>query len=475
MEKLLKVLQFGEGNFLRAFADVFIQKANDAGIFNGNVTIIKPRKGGSLDRYLDQGLEWNVVLRGKENGQTVNRIEHVSCVSMMFSAYDDYHYFMLLARSDELRFVISNTTEAGIVYDERDSFDSTPPETFPGKVTKFLYERFVYFGGDRTKGLIFLPVELIDDNGYRLRECVLKHAEKWGLGAEFIDWVKDVCIFCSTLVDRIVSGYPEDAAEICEKLGYEDKCLVAGEPYASWVIECDRDIRDELCLQDAGLPVVYTNSLADYKKRKVRILNGAHTSFALASYLKGNAPVGESMNDELIRRFVMRTLETEVMPTVDMPKDELESYAAAVIERFENPYIRHLLLSISLNSLSKWRTRCLPTVLDYEESFGAVPACLSFSMAALLAFYTGKDRSGNVMKGSRDGEEYTISDDLEFLEKIESVCTKGAEEYVHAVLTDERIWGMDLTEIAGFEKTVADGLSDIRENGIENAMKRVLA
>lgn len=469
-----KILQFGEGNFLRAFVGDFVQQANEAGVFNGSVAIVKPRRGGDLSGLCAQDLCWMVVLRGREDGVDVERIRPVSCASSFISAYDDYADFIALARCSSLRFVVSNTTEAGIVYDDRDRLEMEPPESFPGKLAKLLYERYVFFGGDESRGLIMLPVELIDNNGAALRDCVIKHAKAWGLGEGFMRWLDRACVFCSTLVDRIVSGYPQDAEALWQRLGYRDDFIVAGEPYASWVIESGRDISAELPLAAAGLPVTFTRDLAAYKKRKVRILNGAHTSFVLASYLMGNDTVGESMADARVRAFVERTLADEVLPTIDLSRAELESYAASVLERFENPYVRHLLLSISLNSVSKWRTRCLPTVVDNIETLKKLPVCLTFSLAALCAFYQGEAPEGNKMRGFRGGAEYTISDDAEFLQLFAEASKKPTGDFVREILSNTALWGRDLTALPGFEAAVAAGLADIRENGMAAAMQHVM-
>ena len=288
-ERPVKVLQFGEGNFLRAFVDYMIDIANEKGEFDGDIVLVKPIEFGTLDRFHDQECQYTVQLRGRVDGEPkkINRI--VTSVTDVVDAYGEYEKYADFAKLDTLRFIVSNTTEAGIVYDDTDKIELNPPKTYPGKLTKFLYERYKHFNGAQDKGLVMLPVELIDDNGIHLKECVLKFAELWKLEDEFVAWVNDACVFTSTLVDRIVTGYPRDEAEeLCREFGYQDNLIVTGEPFALWVIESAKDISDEFPLPKAGLPVIFTDNQKPYKQRKVRILNGAHTSFVLASYLCGN-------------------------------------------------------------------------------------------------------------------------------------------------------------------------------------------
>ena len=391
-ERPVKVLQFGEGNFLRAFVDYMIDIANEKGEFDGDIVLVKPIEFGTLERFHEQECQYTVQLRGIVDGEAkrINRV--VTSVTDVVDAYGEYEKYAEFAKLDTLRFIVSNTTEAGIVYDDTDKFELNPPKTYPGKLTKFLFERYKHFNGAQDKGLVMLPVELIDDNGIHLKECVLKLAKLWKLEDEFIAWINDACVFTSTLVDRIVTGYPRDEAEeLCKEFGYQDNLIVTGEPFALWVIESARDISDELPLPKAGLPVIFTDNQKPYKQRKVRILNGAHTSFVLASYLCGNDIVLESMNDELILNFIKATIFDEVIPTLTLPKQELDEFAEAVLTRFNNPYVKHAHLSISLNSVSKWRARCMPSFLGYIEKEGKVPPHLTFSLAALMAFYTGTE------------------------------------------------------------------------------------
>ncbi len=300
-ERPIKVLQFGEGNFLRGFVDYMIDIANEKGEFDGDIVLVKPIEFGTLDRFRAQECQYTVSLRGIVDGKpaVLNRI--VTSVADVVAAHEEYEKYSSYAKLDTLRYIVSNTTEAGIVYDESDKLEMNPPKSFPAKLAKFLYERYQYFNGAMDKGLVMLPVELIDDNGIHLKECVLKQADNWNLEDSFKKWVNEACIFTSTLVDRIITGYPrEEDKKLWEEWGYRDELIVTGEPFALWVIESEKDIRGEFPLDKAGLPVIFTDNQKPYKQRKVRILNGAHTSFVLASYLAGNDTVLESMKDELV-------------------------------------------------------------------------------------------------------------------------------------------------------------------------------
>lgn len=474
VERPVKVLQFGEGNFLRAFVDYMIDIANEKGDFNGDIVLVKPIEFGNLKMFHEQECQYTVQLRGIADGEAkkINRV--ITSVTDAVDAYEEYEKYAGYAKLDSLRFIVSNTTEAGIVYDDTDKIELNPPKTYPGKLTKFLYERYKHFDGAQDKGLVMLPVELIDDNGIHLKECVLKLAKLWNLEDGFTDWLNDACVFTSTLVDRIVTGYPRDEAEeLCKEFGYQDNLIVTGEPFALWVIESSKDLNDELPLPKVGLPVIFTDNQKPYKQRKVRILNGAHTSFVLASYLCGNDIVLESMNDELILKFIKATIFDEVIPTLTLPKQELEDFAEAVLTRFNNPYVKHAHLSISLNSVSKWRARCMPSFLEYIEKQGKLPEHLTFSLAALMAFYTGTEIRDKALIGHRDGQEYNIMDDAAVLEFFAANSSKEPAEFVHAVLSNTDFWGQDLSELSGVEDAITSYLTDIRTIGMRKTMEKI--
>ena len=475
-----RVLQFGEGNFMRAFVDFFIDKMNETANFNSKVVLVQPIPKFTTPDVGDfineqEGL-YTLYLRGSENGQEVSSKRVISCISRCLNAYSDYEAVMECAKNPELRFITCNTTEAGIVYDPSCQFTDTPANSFPAKLTQFLHKRFEAFQGDVKKGFIILSCELIDNNGKELEKCVLKHAADWNLGETFTKWIKEANLFCSTLVDRIVTGYPRsDADALNQENGYIDKVLNTGEIFGFWVIEGPQSIKEEFPCDAANLPILITDAHKPYKQRKVRILNGAHTSFVLASYLCGNDIVLESMQDEMILKFIKATIFDEVIPTLTLPKQDLRDFAEAVITRFNNPYVKHALLSISLNSVSKWRARCMPSFLEYINKEGKLPAHLTFSLAALMAFYTGSEIRDKALIGHRDGTEYQILDDAAVLEFFAANSGKEAAEYAHAVLSNEDFWGQDLTRLDGVEEAVTSYISDIRALGMRKAMEKIFA
>lgn len=495
VDRPIRVVQFGSGNFLRGFVDYMIDIANEKGLFDGDIVLLQPNSVGGTEKFRDQDCQYTVSLRGIVDGEAAVMNRQIASVREILGCVGDYDRYMELAELDSLRFVVSNTTEAGIVFDSADRFDLKPAKSFPGKLTQFLYRRYQAFGAAMDKGLVILPAELIDHNGAVLKSCVDRLTDLWGLEDGFKQWLDEACVFTSTLVDRIITGYPKDTEqEEWEKLGYEDRIMVTGEPFALWVIESEKEISKELPLDKAmadmpGMDVIYTNDHKPYKKRKVRILNGAHTSFVLASFLCGNDTVLESMNDSDIRGFLQKTIYEEVIPTLDLPKDELIDFAKAVESRFENPYVKHALLSISLNSVSKWRARCMPSLLAFTEKQGELPARLTFSLAALMAFYSGRELRGGKLIGYREGkadgpvpgcteekdrrEEYLISDDAAVLAFFAEHSADDTKMFVRACLAREDFWGRDLTKAEGLVDAVTVYLSDIRANGMRAALCRI--
>jgi len=464
-----KVLQYGEGNFLRAFVDYMIDRLNSEGKFDGSVVLVQPIGAGMAGMINDQDGLYTVILRGLEDGKEVNEKTVVKSVSRCLSAYADFDAYFSCAKNPELRFIVSNTTEAGITYNPDDRLDDKPQASFPGKVTAFLYERFKVFNGDKSKGFVFIPCELIDDNGTELRRIVLQYANEWKLGKEFIEWVEGANYFTNTLVDRIVTGYPKDeAGELCEQLGYLDNLIVTAEIFHFWAIEypdmpgADK-LCDELAFHKIGLNVDWTNDVVPYKARKVRILNGAHTASVLAAYLAGRRTVGEMMDDEAFDTYLRELLFDEVIPTIlkYLPYENLKAFADSVFDRFKNPYIKHYLMSIALNSVSKFKARVLPSILEYVNLKGELPRNLTFSMAALIAFYRG-------------GDDYEPADDafvVEFFGKVWSEFDgSDVKGLVFKVLENEAFWGQDLNVVPGFAERVARNLNNILTMGAEKAM-----
>ncbi len=458
-----RVIQFGEGGFLRAFCDWMIDLANEKAGMDAGVVIVQPIERGMIGMLNEQDGLYTQILRGQVDGKAMKDTRIIQCVSRGLSPYEDFEGYLALAHNKDIRVIISNTTEAGIVYTGKDSFDDKPQASFPGKLTRLLYERFTAFGGEKGTGFILLPCELIDYNGKNLKECCLKTAEQWGLSAEFKAWVENENVFCSTLVDRIVTGYPRGEAEaIWEELGYKDNMLNTAEPFGLWVIEGPAWIEEELPFKKAGCNVIFTQDVSPYKLRKVRMLNGAHTSMVLGAYLAGHEIVGDCMADPATRKYMSDALYNEIMPTLDLPKEELTAFASAIFERFSNPFNRHLLLSISLNSQSKFRARVLPTIKEYVKRKGGLPKILTFSMAAFIAFYCGKKQADGSFAGVRAaGNSYPIVDDQFVLDFFAGMDGKSAAEIANAVLTNEAFWGEDLTKISGFEASVAASLAEL--------------
>lgn len=436
----VRVAQFGTGNFLRAFTDYMIDVANEAGVFDGDVVMVKQVPGTGPDRLAAQGGTYHVILQGKRDGKIVDEVRTITAVRGTVNPYTDYEAYQALARLDTLRFLVSNTTEAGIVYDETDKFDTLPAASYPGRLVQFLYERWKAFSGDPSKGLIILPVELIEDNGKALKACCMKLIDLWKLDEAFKQWVEEANIFTSTLVDRIVSGKSQ---AVSEKFP-EDSMYVVAEPFGLWIIASEKDISGEFTLAEAGMPVVFTDDLKPFRERKVRVLNGTHTAMAMISYLCGVDIVADAMADPLLRKYIDRVSYEELAPAVPQPIEETREFADEVMERFENPFLNHKLLDISLNSVSKWRARDLPSVCDTLAA-GKEPKVLIFSLAALLAFDTiAEDEDGQYYGKRPDGSRYPIREDRKV---VETVQVHSLED-VKKVLADQNLWGADLSSLS---------------------------
>lgn len=460
----IKVLQFGEGNFLRAFVNYAIDVANEKNGFDGNVAIIIPRSGKN-EAFAKQGNVYTVCLRGKRNGKTYEENRVITSVATVISARDEFESFMALAKEDSLRFVVSNTTEAGICVDATDSLSDCPPKSFPGKLTKFLYERYCYYKGAAQKGLIMLPTELLDNNGQALKNCVFQYISLWKLEGEFAAWVESSCQFVDTLVDRIVTGYPTGEADsLFAELGYKDLLLVKAEPFSLWAIG-NEELGAEFPVQSDDFHVEFTNNIKAFKEQKVRILNGAHTSMVLGAYLAGLDYVGQCMVDPVIRRMLDQAVFGEIVPTVHLPREKAEAFAHAVYERFENPFVKHALLSIALNSVSKWKARVMPTLKDSIAMTGTLPKWLTFSLAALLAFYRTTAGGDGCLLGKRGNDTYEIHDDAAALAVFQAAAAKDTAQYVASILSQTGFWGEDLTAIPGFVATVTAHVEGIETIG----------
>ncbi len=451
IDRPVKVLQFGEGNFLRAFTDWVIDILNEKTDFNGNIQIIQPIAQGMTNQVNEQAGLYHVILNGIENGKPTRTIRLIDSVVGALNPYLDYDAFLKTAENEDLEFVISNTTEAGIVFEESDQLTSLP-NSFPGKLTALLHHRFKHFTGDPTKALIIIPCELIDKNGSKLKETIVHYANHWNLSDEFKNWIEVHTTFCNTLVDRIVPGFPKDTiAEIQQELGYADNLVVTAEPFHLWVIEGSEYVAKKFPTAKAGLDVKFVTDQTPYRTRKVRILNGAHTAMVPVAYLQGLRTVKESVENESLNTFLTQTIFEEIIPTLDLPKNELKEFANSVLERFANPYIRHELLSISLNSISKFKVRVLPSLLGYIQVRGKLPNNLVKSLAALILFY----------KGEYNGETIPLSDTEEVLDFMKDAWKDNNKETaVKKILSNKKFWDQDLTKIDGFEKAVLQALQN---------------
>jgi tagaturonate reductase len=478
-----KVLQFGEGNFLRAFVDWMFARMNRRGSFSGRIVLVQPIADGMAKQINGQDGLYTLILRGLSNERLVEQREIVSAVSRCIDPYQDFDAFIACAANPDLRFIVSNTADARIETDPADALAARPSLSFPGKLTQLLHARFQHFGGAVERGLVMLPCEPIEHNGDALARAVVETARKWGLSDAFLRWLDEGCLFTNTLVDRIVTGCSQgEAAELCAQLGYEDELLVTGEIFHSWVIESRRPLSAELPFVAAGLDVTWTADMTPYRERKVRILNGAHTMTVLAAYLAGKETVRECMDDPTIRAYMQHGIEQEIFPTLALPRADLDAFARSVTERFSNPFIKHYLLSIALNSVGKYKARILGTVLDYQRRQGRLPPRLTFALAALIGFYRGSEIRDGALIGRRDGIEYRIQDDVAVLECFrdawqaagETPSPEACRALVRRVLARADFWGQDLNvALPGFDAAVAQHLVEICTAGVRAALERV--
>lgn len=407
-----KVIQFGEGGFLRGFADWMLQIVNEKTDFDGKVVVVQPIENGMCDMLTAQNCEYTHICRGLEGVET----KKIDVISRCVKPYDDFDAYIKLAENPDFRFVISNTTEAGICFNENDKITDKPAKTFPAKLTQLLKKRFDL----KLSGFVFLPCELIDKNGANLKKCVLQYADLWDLGADFKVWIENENIFCNTLVDRINTGYPKD-----EDTGIDDKMLNTSEYFHLWVIEGYMDLFSEIPFDKCGLNVILTDNLAIYRTRKVRILNGAHTSLVPYALLSGFDTVKSCMDDEKMLAHIKKCVYDEIIPTLDLPKEELIEYADNVLKRFRNPYIKHYLSSIALNSVSKFKVRVLPSITEYIKRYNKMPETLLFSFAKLIEFYR---------------TDMTNDD--------KDVTTFMKTASVEEILANTKLWDMDLSYLA---------------------------
>lgn len=465
-----KIIQFGEGNFLRAFIDWQIDLINEKTDLDAGIVVIRPIDSVFPPSLSTQDGLYTTIIRGlNEQGETIRETRLIRSVNREINVYQQFDEYLELAHDANIQIIFSNTTEAGISFNANDQLRDAPPSSYPAKLTRLLYERFVHFNGAADKGWTLVPCELIDYNGEALRELILRYATQWQLPHAFTVWLEQHNTFCSTLVDRIVTGYPRnEVAELQQELGYLDTFLDTAEYFYLFVIQGPRSLEKTLRLDQVNLNILIVDDIKPYKERKVAILNGAHTALVPVAYLAGLDYVGDAMDDTQVSSFVEQTIFDEIVPVMTLPKDELASFARSVINRFRNPFIQHQLLSISLNGMTKFRTRILPQLVEYQRKYGKLPVRLTFSLAALIAFYEGKR-----------GEETTpLQDDEVWLTRYAGLWSQlqagkiSLNELVHDVLAQAEHWEQDLTALPGLTALVTEQLQVIRSKGMRAALKQ---
>jgi tagaturonate reductase len=455
-----RIVQFGGGNFLRAFVDWIIQQLNEKTAFASSVVIVKPTPQGSYDPFnLQDGL-FHIQLHGLQDGKLVTARTLVTCVTRALNPYSDYESFLALACQPDIRFIISNTTETGLTFAPDDKLTDTPPSSFPAKLTAFLYHRYQYFQGQSTKGCIILPCELVEQNGDKLKQLILQYANLWLLESAFKQWIETSNQFCNTLVDRIVVGFPKTNSQaVLKKIGYNDQLLVEGEQYHSWVIEAGLALQAEFPVNKTNLNVKIVDDVELYRQTKVRILNGAHTSMMPIGYMLGLETVRQSIEHPWLSGFIQDEVYDEIIPAFDNPDDNLKQFAKDVLNRFRNPFIHHPLISIALYSISKFRIRLVPSLVSYQARFHKLPKHIVFAFAALIRFY----------KGEWNGAPIPLNDDPAIITWFHEQWQVAPDIHtlVETVLANETLWGQDLTRIDGLVDLLTDYLTQIDRDGMQ--------
>jgi tagaturonate reductase len=465
-DRKIKIMQFGEGNFLRAFIDWILQDLNDKGAIDANVAVVQPMPFGRVKELGEQDGLYTLRLEGIDKGEKVKKSQVIDVIGDCINPFEQYEHYLSYGESEDLQIIISNTTEAGISLDRTDTDFSVCPKSFPGKLLALLKRRYDHFNGDMSKGLAIVPCELIDNNGDELYKCLTELAEINNMDKDFIKWMQTANHFTSTLVDRIVPGYPRNEIEAIQKeTGYIDNNVVKGEIFHLWVLKKEPFVQKVLPADSTGLNVIFADSIKPYKQRKVKILNGSHTAMVPVAYLCGIDTVGEAVNDPTIGKYVRDFVFNEVNPTIDLPQDQMIAFANSVIERYQNPFIRHELMSIALNSTTKFRTRLLPTLTDYVRIKGTLPQHLLFSFAALVEFH----------KGLRGSEKIELKDDPALLAHWAQLWAEfdgNYETLAQKALAWTEAWEMDMNSIhPEITTTVAKYLKDIDTKGMKTAVE----
>lgn len=473
-----RIIQFGEGNFLRGFVDWIVWNMDQKTDFNSSVVIVEPLPSGMIDMLNGQDCLYHVNLQGRENGEPVNTITRVDCVSRALNPYTQNQAFLALAEQPEMRFVVSNTTEAGIAFDDSCKFTDAPAASYPGKLVQLLFHRYQFFNGDPTKGMILMPCELIFLNGHHLKDCINKYIELWksDMGSDyagFKKWFTEDCYVCATLVDRITPGFPRKTIkEIQQRISYRDNMVVQAESFHLWVIERPEnmsveDLRAEFPAEKAGLHVLITNDEKPYHARKVTLLNGPHTVLSPVAFLSGLNIVRDACQHPVIGKYIHKVQFDELMQTLDLPMDELKKFASDVIERFDNPYVDHQVTSIMLNSFPKYNTRDLPGVKIYLNRKGELPQGLVFGLAAIITYYKGGKRE--------DGTLIQPKDDPKIMQYLTDLWATGdTQKVAEGVLAYDYVWGEDLNAVAGFTALLKKDLDLIQKKGMLEAVKTIL-
>lgn len=462
-----RIIQFGEGGFLRAFVDWIVFNMNEKTDFNSNVVVVQPIEHGLIDMLNAQEGLYHLNLQGIENGQPVDSIQLIDVISRGLNPYKHFDDYLQLAENPEMRFIVSNTTEAGIAFDPTCKITDAPAKSYPGKLTQLLYHRYKTFNGATDKGFLIFPCELIFHNGQMLKKCIHKYIKLWELGEDFLNWFDHSCGVYSTLVDRIVPGYPKDTIDqILAKIQIEDKLVVKGEIFHLWVIEAPESVAKEFPADKAGLNVLFVPSEKPYHDRKVTMLNGPHTVMAPVGYLSGLNTVSEILGHDILGPFVTKVMFTELMETLDLPKAELEKFGKAVLDRFRNPFVNHYVTSIMLNSFPKFKTRDLPGLKTYLERKGELPKGIVLGLAAMCTYYKG---------GLRGKDEISLNDEQKIINLLAELWgTEDTMMVAEGVLDAEFIWGEDLNLLTGLTQALKDSLDSIRDNGMLATVKSIL-
>jgi len=461
----IKVIQFGEGNFLRAFVEYAFQTLNNEVDFNAGIAVVQPIDKGMVSMLNDQDGLYTLFTKGVKNGKEIEDMELITNIVTGIDPYLNFDDYLNLAREDELEFIISNTTEAGIAYVASDAFDMAPPSSFPAKLTRLLFERFTHFNGAMDKGLTIIPCELINHNSDTLKEIIMDYVSLWDLSEDFKNWVLNTCTFHNTLVDRIVPGYPRDQIEAYNKqLDYMDNLIVSAETFFLWVIEGGETLREKLPFHKTKLDVKIVDDMQPFRTRKVRILNGAHTAMVPFSLLYGNETVKQTVDESFTGPFIRSLVFEEIIPTMDMEKEELETFADAVFDRFRNPFIKHQLASIALNSISKFKVRVLPSLLDFVKRKNTLPTRTVFAFACLIRFY----------KGSYNNQELPINDDKVIVADMAEIWKLDSMDNIASrVLGKVEYWEQDLNEVEGLTSAITTALEIIEEYGIKEGFSKL--